>query len=1262
MANVTRDFRPNLYLAIADDWGYATSYTGQNLSTPAFDALARDGVIFTRAFSAAPTCTPARNALLFSRWPWRLGAASKMWSILPLGTPPSFFERLEAHGYHTGHEAKIYGPGGLTGANYGRLLAGPGVHSLGAFLAEAKASRRPWAFWHGNEMTHRAFNGHCRDCSGRNASDNWWVRSSAAEWLPQDEGVLGDLRLHAQCSECYSNMVGHHVAALRAAGELKRTLAIVTSDHGIPFPRAKGNLYDPGLRVGLIVWAGTHVREQWPSSAPPATVVDALVSTIDIAPTVLEAAGIPVPSDFDGESFLGALMGRVDGTRRGGYVLGAAEEKLPMRSYRDHHFLYIRNYEKPGNPERVPDLPKTNQAKDYYHGASGVFLVKNRHTYPGLYNLSYGARPAEELYDLVSDPLQLRNLSPKPDWAATLQRYSQKLDAVLLTTTDPRARGDSGTLDGGVGSWYTWLHNRTFQREMKAHPRHMPEGCEFTTTTLPSYLLERGGDSAHASGHAVAAERRARSSAGELAPPSPPCRIYVETPPECEPYTTMDDDPADQHSVYHWVARSVSIYPWRVASATDADLVFLNATLNPYDNTHRCHPTPWGCNPNKERACHAAMRDDLAKLAEVSGAITPSFGVSFHISGWMMGGPKNHPINGSIWMMMEPPKRNTPSVTPLIAPYVVHDSWISGSGSKPPPWAGRKLLFFASTIPKTYMKDYSGKNALIRFELWKRYRDDANVSVRASWRECAPGRCDALYYNHTDDRVPPELYRAEAMRHRFCVVAPGDTPATKKLAETIAFAAHGGCLPALYGGTAHLPYASQIDYSRIALLLNVEEGLGRLHAMTAAEAHERVAYARRVYHAFVQSEGASWETPSAAEVAIQEACRLSRGEATNSLLFSDGTPRWRYRTKPVGPSVAAPSVMAPASSCPRVLQLTLSGEHQLRLGWLDELPHSSELCAHLCLKGMSCGSEAVRRGIDGLQRMRVHSCVEEPGGHENGHEGVCAFRFLLDNYEAPWKHVFFLHGDVVTSHHAQQFKAFRAYLSRNEWPPWPRSRALMTAEHCGCGHWGGLLQPFGPRDFWHMGLTWWLGQMVEPREPTARALAAEWAAAADCRHGTCSRQGVGAYPLHNGTLSSPLGFMFAVDRAAALQRSRRFLEAQYRMCKVGVRVLPPGWTGAPTASRLAAQGFDYNPLVWGHVNERIPFFAFGHEFVERPVPDCLFEGNHATMNCTPPEASPAVHAGVHPHRRNASTGLPEVAPSVEWGCKPFDRGCGSVGR
>ena len=121
--------------------------------------------------------------------------------------------------------------------------------------------------------------------------------------------------------------------------------------------------------------------------------------------------------------------------------------------------------------------------------------------------------------------------------------------------------------------------------------------------------------------------------------------------------------------------------------------------------------------------------------------------------------------------------------------------------------------------PETYMKDYSGKNALIRFELWKRYRDDANVSVRASWRECAPGRCDALYYNHTDDRVPPELYRAEAMRHRFCVVAPGDTPAEEARGDD-RFCGARRLLARPLRRDGPPAVCAQIDYSRIALLLD----------------------------------------------------------------------------------------------------------------------------------------------------------------------------------------------------------------------------------------------------------------------------------------------------------------------------------------------------------------------------------------------------------------------------------------------------------
>ena len=358
-------------------------------------------------------------------------------------------------------------------------------------------------------------------------------------------------------------------------------------------------------------------------------------------------------------------------------------------------------------------------------------------------------------------------------------------------------------------------------------------------------------------------------------------------------------------------------------------------------------------------------------------------------------------------------------------------------------------------------------------------------------------------------------------------------------------------------------------------------------------------------------------------------------------------------------------VASAASTCTRILQLTLAKPSDLRLSWLDDLPHAESLCAHVCLKGMRCSSTHTQDAIRGLKRMRVHSCVEEPGGHENGHEGVCAYRFLLDNYDSPtWQGVFFLHGDVVTPHHAGQFKAFKEYLQHNEWPKWPSTRAEMKPEHCGCGNYGSLLNPFGPKDFWHLVMTWWLGQFLVPREPHAAAAYERWVATANCRHAgrseaVCNRYGVGAWPLHNGTLSSPLGFMFAVDRASALQRSRRFLEAQYRMCKVGVRVLPPGMHGAARAARLPAPAFDYNPLVYGHVNERIPFFVFGKEFVERPhIPPCLFEGDHADMNCTQPELRRPANGTQHLRHQHGGA---DAAPSVPWGCKPFDPQCGTAG-
>ena len=106
------------------------------------------------------------------------------------------------------------------------------------------------------------------------------------------------------------------------------------------------------------------------------------------------------------------------------------------------------------------------------------------------------------------------------------------------------------------------------------------------------------------------------------------------------------------------------------------------------------------------------------------------------------------------------------------------------------------------------------------------------------------------------------------------------------------------------------------------------------------------------------------------------------------------------------------------------------------------------------------------------------------------------------------------------------------------------------------------------------------------------------------------------------------------------------------MCKVGVRTLPFGWNGAARAAFLPSPGFDFNPLVWGHVNERLAFFQFSREYEERPVPDCLWHGDHATMNCSQPIVA------ARPHHHNANWSSLGVAPVAPWACKPAED-CGT---
>ena len=260
-------------------------------------------------------------------------------------------------------------------------------------------------------------------------------------------------------------------------------------------------------------------------------------------------------------------------------------------------------------------------------------------------------------------------------------------------------------------------------------------------------------------------------------------------------------------------------------------------------------------------------------------------------------------------------------------------------------------------------------------------------------------------------------------------------------------------------------------------------------------------------------------------------------------------------------------LMQPAASCPRVLSLTLAREAEASIGWLDRLPGASSLCLHMCLKGFRCDAAPMAGALRNLRRIRLHSCVEEPGGDEWGHEGVCVFRFLIDNYNVsarPWDGVYFAHADVPRPKHTVQYGLMHQFFQRladgAPWPQWP-DHGPVTNQHCGCHVMSG---PFGPVDFWYKALSWYLGHFIKPRDHTYAA------AVHAMMRTTMQRQEAGAYLLHNGTLSMAEGYMFAVDSGSALARGLEFLQVKHSCCVLPATPGPP-----PRPSYLQATGKRY---------------------------------------------------------------------------------------
>lgn len=436
-ASALADDRPNIVLAIADDWSWphAGAYGDRVVKTPAFDRVAREGALCTNAYCGSPSCTPSRGAILTGQFVHRLENGGNLWSILPRKYA-CYPEQLEAAGYVVGLTGKGWGPGTIEGTGRDRNPAGPGVKDFATFLKRVPKGT-PFCYWYGSVDPHRPYVAGTGKSAGMKPEDV----SVPAVW-PDVPEVRSDVLDYYFEVQRFDQAVNHILSALDAAGLAENTIVVVTSDNGMPFPRGKANLYNLGTHMPLAV--------RWPGKIKKGSVVNGYISLSDLAPTFLRAAGLTPPDGTTGIDLAPYLTGEKPSGPRDAIFLErerhanvrAGNLSYPVRAIRTNDYLYIRNLRPDRWPAGDPMLVHSvGPFGDVDPSPTKELILDNRDRpeVAPYFRLGFAKRPAEELYDLKKDPHEVKNLAEAPELAAVKAELRARLDRWMRETADPLA-------------------------------------------------------------------------------------------------------------------------------------------------------------------------------------------------------------------------------------------------------------------------------------------------------------------------------------------------------------------------------------------------------------------------------------------------------------------------------------------------------------------------------------------------------------------------------------------------------------------------------------------------------------------------------------------------------------------------------------------------------------------------------------------------------------------------------------------------------
>ena len=458
---------PNILFAISDDQSFphAGAYGTSWVKTPAFDRVAKEGLLFMRAYTPNAKCAPSRACILTGRNSWELEEAANHLPYFPEKFK-TFPEVLRENGYEIGRTGKGWSPGKAEKNGQARELIAKDLNThkltppakfisnnnyaenFRSFL-QGRDSEKPFFFWYGATEPHRRYEfGVGINKGGKKLSDIDVVPS----FWPDIDSVRTDMLDYAFEVEHFDQHLSEMLRELEEQGLLENTIVIVTADNGMPFPRVKGQMYEMDSHLPLAI--------MWPEGIKdPGRSIEEFVNFIDFAPTFLEVAGISEEKSgmqaIRGKS-LSEFFSSSEPSKHKEYrnhtLIGKERHDVgrpndvgyPVRGIIKDGYLYTTNFK----PDRWPaGNPETGYLNTDGSATKTAILERGHGPENDYWNWSFGKRPEEELYKIAEDPFCMKNLADKKELADIKNKLREQLFAELKEQGDPRVLGQGDIFD-----------------------------------------------------------------------------------------------------------------------------------------------------------------------------------------------------------------------------------------------------------------------------------------------------------------------------------------------------------------------------------------------------------------------------------------------------------------------------------------------------------------------------------------------------------------------------------------------------------------------------------------------------------------------------------------------------------------------------------------------------------------------------------------------------------------------------------------------